>query len=101
MCIGGEKSPHHNKKGKDVINGDDLRAMRLKAGISQETMSKKLECDRKTISNYELGVSDIRSKELFKWLLYCKIDTDSLLNQIRGLNCDVSSSSKSKLQDDE
>ncbi|CAM4106581.1 MULTISPECIES: helix-turn-helix domain-containing protein [Pseudoalteromonas] len=84
-----------------MINGDDLRSMRLKAGISQEQMARKLECDRKTISNYEFGVSDIRSKELFKWFLYCKIDVDSLLNQIKGLNDEVSCSEKSKLQDDE
>ncbi|AUJ69005.1 helix-turn-helix domain-containing protein [Pseudoalteromonas sp. NC201] len=49
-----------------MINGDDLKAMRRKAGISQEQMAKKLGCDRKTISNYELDVSDIRSKQLFQ-----------------------------------
>lgn len=98
MCIDGEKSPHHNKKGKDVINGDDLRAMRLKAGISQETMSKKLECDRKTVINYELGVSDIPSKKLFRWFQCCQLDFSALLRQIKEVR-NQTYNNKSKLID--
>ncbi|WP_046004687.1 helix-turn-helix domain-containing protein [Pseudoalteromonas rubra] len=83
-----------------MIDGDDLKAMRKNAGISQELMAKKLECDRKTISNYEQGVSDIKSKQLFRWLMLCKIDTRSLLNQIKSVGGDLSSSS-SEIKDDE
>ncbi|WP_335339077.1 MULTISPECIES: helix-turn-helix domain-containing protein [Pseudoalteromonas] len=97
-----EKSPHYNKKGKkDVIDGDDLKAMRKNAGISQELMAKKLECDRKTISNYEQGVSDIKSRQLFRWLMLCKIDTRSLLNEIRQISGSLNRHDASKLQDDE
>ncbi|QTL37433.1 helix-turn-helix domain-containing protein [Pseudoalteromonas viridis] len=84
-----------------MIDGDDLKAMRKNAGISQELMAKKLECDRKTISNYEQGVSDIKSKQLFRWLMLCKIDTKSMLNQIRQISGGVDSAKGSKLQDDE
>ncbi|MEC4090906.1 helix-turn-helix transcriptional regulator [Pseudoalteromonas rubra] len=84
-----------------MIDGDDLKAMRKKANISQELMAKKLECDRKTISNYEQGVSDIKSKQLFLWFMHCKVDTKSLLNQIRLIRGDLTSSKESKLQDDE
>jgi transcriptional regulator with XRE-family HTH domain len=84
-----------------VIDGDDLKAMRKNAGISQELMARKLECDRKTISNYEQGVSDIKSKQLFRWLMLCKIDTKSMLNQIQQISGGVDSAKGSKLQDDE
>ncbi|TMP31628.1 XRE family transcriptional regulator [Pseudoalteromonas rubra] len=84
-----------------MIDGDDLKAMRKKANISQELMAKKLECDRKTISNYEQGVSDIKSKQLFLWLMLCKIDTKSLLNQIKQVSSTMNSSTKKRLQDDE
>ncbi|BBN80505.1 hypothetical protein PA25_04900 [Pseudoalteromonas sp. A25] len=84
-----------------MINGDDLRAMRVNAGISQDAMAKKLKCDRKTIINYELGVSDIRSKQLFMWLVYCKIDSGSLLNEIKQIRDQVNSKQKPNLQDDE
>ncbi|CAM4232043.1 MULTISPECIES: helix-turn-helix transcriptional regulator [Pseudoalteromonas] len=84
-----------------MINGDDLKAMRRKAGISQEQMAKKLGCDRKTISNYELDVSDIRSKQLFQWFMFCKIDAKSLLNQIKELSSTMNGSEKTKIQDDD
>ncbi|CAM4048960.1 helix-turn-helix domain-containing protein [Pseudoalteromonas byunsanensis] len=84
-----------------MINGDDLRAMRVNARISQEAMAKKLRCDRKTIINYELGVSDIRSKQLFMWLLYCKIDSGSLLSEIKQIRDQVNSKEKPNLQDEE
>nr|WP_216628470.1 helix-turn-helix transcriptional regulator [Pseudoalteromonas caenipelagi] len=75
--------------------------MRVNAGISQEAMAKKLKCDRKTIINYELGVSDIRSKQLFMWLVYCKIDSGSLLNEIKQIRDQVNGKQKPNLQDDE
>ncbi|TMP39688.1 helix-turn-helix domain-containing protein [Pseudoalteromonas rubra] len=84
-----------------MIDGDDLKAMRKNAGISQELMARKLECDRKTISNYEQGVSDIKSKQLFRWLMLCKIDTRSLLNEIRQISGSLNRYDASKLQDDE
>ncbi|WP_046003607.1 helix-turn-helix domain-containing protein [Pseudoalteromonas rubra] len=66
-----------------MINGDDLKAMRLNAGISQKDMAAKLNVDRKTISNYELDVSQIRVGELFSWFYYCKIDTSMVLSQVK------------------
>ncbi|MCF6437800.1 helix-turn-helix domain-containing protein [Pseudoalteromonas sp. MMG022] len=84
-----------------MIEGDDLRAMRVNAGISQDAMAKKLNCDRKTIINYELGVSDIRSKQLFKWFLYCKIDSESLLNEIKQVRDITNGKEKPNLQDEE
>ncbi|MBQ4846578.1 MULTISPECIES: helix-turn-helix domain-containing protein [Pseudoalteromonas] len=84
-----------------MIDGDDLRAMRVNAGISQDTMAKKLKCDRKTVINYELGVSDIRSKQLFMWLVYCKIDSGSLLNEIKQIRDQVNRTKNPSLQDEE
>nr|WP_275423314.1 helix-turn-helix transcriptional regulator [Pseudoalteromonas sp. MMG022] len=75
--------------------------MRVNAGISQDAMAKKLNCDRKTIINYELGVSDIRSKQLFKWFLYCKIDSESLLNEIKQVRDITNGKEKPNLQDEE
>lgn len=84
-----------------MIDGDDLRAMRINAGISQDNMAKKLKCDRKTVINYELGVSDIRSKQLFMWLVYCKIDSGSLLNEIKSIRDQVNQTKQTHLQDEE
>ncbi|MBQ4850561.1 helix-turn-helix transcriptional regulator [Pseudoalteromonas sp. MMG012] len=84
-----------------MINGDDLRAMRVNAGISQDAMAKKLRCDRKTIINYEFGVSDIRSKQLFLWFLYCKIDAEALLNEIKQIHNLTNGKEKPSLQDEE
>ncbi|MBQ4850728.1 helix-turn-helix transcriptional regulator [Pseudoalteromonas sp. MMG012] len=84
-----------------MIDGDDLKAMRLRAGISQEAMAKKLECDRKTIINYELGVSDIRSKLLFMWFMYCKVDMGAFLSEIKKVRKQVNGTEGISLDDDE
>lgn len=85
--------------GLNMIDGDDLKAMRLNAGISQQGMSKKLDCDRRTIHNYELGVSDIPSARLFQWFKYCKLDLSVLLNQVKSIRGESSSNGRSKLID--
>ncbi|MBQ4850717.1 helix-turn-helix transcriptional regulator [Pseudoalteromonas sp. MMG012] len=82
-----------------MIDGDDLRAMRINAGISQQGMSKKLKCDRKTIHNYEIGVSDIPSSRLFQWLTFCKLDLSVLLNQVKAVRGEASKNGQSKLLD--
>ncbi|MBQ4852910.1 helix-turn-helix transcriptional regulator [Pseudoalteromonas sp. MMG012] len=79
-----------------MINGDDLSAMRLNAEISQKEMAAKLGLDRKTISNYELGVSQIRVGELFSWFYYCKIDTSTVLSQVKIVREKVDSSKTTK-----
>ncbi|WP_259386303.1 helix-turn-helix transcriptional regulator [Pseudoalteromonas sp. MSK9-3] len=82
-----------------MIDGYDLKAMRLNAGISQQGMSKKLDCDRRTIHNYELGVSDIPSARLFQWFKYCKLDISVLLNQIKAVRGEASKNGTAKLLD--
>jgi transcriptional regulator with XRE-family HTH domain len=82
-----------------MINGEDLKALRERASITQQTMARRLGVDRKTIINYELGVSDIPSKKLFSWLTYCKLDTSVLLTQIQNIREDAKSSGKAKLLD--
>ncbi|WP_234401225.1 helix-turn-helix domain-containing protein [Pseudoalteromonas sp. T1lg23B] len=82
-----------------MIDGEDLRALRVQAGITQQEMCKKLGCDRKTIINYELGVSDIPSKKLFRWLQCCKLDLGVLLGQIKAIRDGAHDSSKAKLLD--
>ena len=47
-------------------------------------MAKKLDCDRRTIINYEQGVCEPKSSQLFCWLHTCKIDLKPLLVQIRN-----------------
>ncbi|TMO75807.1 helix-turn-helix transcriptional regulator [Pseudoalteromonas aurantia] len=75
-----------------MINGDDLKAMRNQAGITQAQMASKLSCDRKTIINYELGVGEPKMGQLFKWLVICRIDVKPLTSQISKirdkLNCE-------------
>ncbi|MBQ4850850.1 helix-turn-helix transcriptional regulator [Pseudoalteromonas sp. MMG012] len=68
-----------------MINGDDLKAMRKQAGITQAQMAEKLSCDRKTISNYEFGVGEPKMGQLFKWLMICKVDVKPLLKQIDNI----------------
>ena len=68
-----------------MINGDDLKAMRKQAGITQTQMANKLDCDRKTISNYELGVGEPKMGQLFKWLVICRVDIKPLINQISNI----------------
>ncbi|WP_249348581.1 helix-turn-helix domain-containing protein [Pseudoalteromonas citrea] len=82
-----------------MINGEDLKAIRIRASITQQTMANRLDVDRKTIINYELGVSDIPSKKLFSWLRYCKLDTAVLLKQIKNIREDAKNSGKAKLLD--
>ena len=80
-----------------MITGEDLKAMRINAGITQQAMSKKLSCDRRTIHNYELGVSDIPASRFFQWLSYCKLDVGVLLNQIKEIRGEASRNGTSKL----
>ncbi|MBQ4864640.1 helix-turn-helix transcriptional regulator [Pseudoalteromonas sp. MMG013] len=68
-----------------MINGDDLKAMRKQAGITQAQMAEKLSCDRKTISNYEFGVGEPKMGQLFKWLMICRVDVKPLINQISNI----------------
>ncbi|MCF6437759.1 helix-turn-helix transcriptional regulator, partial [Pseudoalteromonas sp. MMG022] len=82
-----------------MIDGEDLRALRVQAGITQQDMCKKLGCDRKTIINYELGVSDIPSKKLFRWLQCCKLDLGVLLGQIKAIREDAHDSGRAKVLD--
>jgi transcriptional regulator with XRE-family HTH domain len=75
-----------------VINGDDLKAMRKQAGITQAQMASKLSCDRKTITNYELGVGEPKMGQLFKWLVICRVDIKPVISQVakirEKLNCE-------------
>jgi DNA-binding XRE family transcriptional regulator len=82
-----------------MINGEDLKALRERASITQQTMAHRLGVDRKTIINYELGVSDIPSKKLFSWLTYCKLDTSVLLTQIKSIREQAKNNGTAKLLD--
>ncbi|ESP91759.1 MULTISPECIES: helix-turn-helix domain-containing protein [Pseudoalteromonas] len=84
-----------------MVSGDDLKAMRKKAGLTQKEMADKLKITRETVSNYELGVGEPRTGHFFKWLMYCKIDSKSLLNQIKMIHDEVNGQTESKLQDEE
>ncbi|MDK1290328.1 helix-turn-helix domain-containing protein [Pseudoalteromonas umbrosa] len=69
-----------------MISGDDLKAMRKKAGFTQKQMADKLNITRETVSNYELGVGEPRMSHFFKWLAYCKIDINPLMIQISNVS---------------
>ncbi|MDK1288605.1 XRE family transcriptional regulator [Pseudoalteromonas umbrosa] len=68
-----------------MINGDDLKAMRLKAGIAQKNMATKLNLESKTIIDYELNVIKVRGRDLFFWLYYCKVDVSVVFRQIKAV----------------
>ncbi|BBN80502.1 hypothetical protein PA25_04870 [Pseudoalteromonas sp. A25] len=82
-----------------MVEGEDLRAMRINAGITQQDMARKLNCDRKTIINYELDVSDIPAQKLFRWLQCCKLDFSVLLGEIKAIRETAQSNGKAKLLD--
>ncbi|MBQ4864643.1 helix-turn-helix transcriptional regulator [Pseudoalteromonas sp. MMG013] len=67
-----------------MLDGNDLKSIRKNAGISQTEMAKKLDCDRKTVINYEQGVCEPKTSQLFRWLNVCKIDLKPLAIQIRN-----------------
>ncbi|TMO61240.1 hypothetical protein CWC18_12025 [Pseudoalteromonas aurantia] len=67
-----------------MLDGNDLKSVRKNAGISQTDMAKKLDCDRRTIINYEQGVCEPKASQLFRWLSVCKIDLKPLAAQVRS-----------------
>jgi len=66
-----------------MLDGSDLKSVRKNAGISQTDMAKKLDCDRRTIINYEQGVCEPKASQLFRWLSVCKIDLKPLVSQFQ------------------
>ncbi|TMO61243.1 hypothetical protein CWC18_12040 [Pseudoalteromonas aurantia] len=68
-----------------MLDGSDLKSVRKNAGISQTDMAKKLNCDRRTIINYEQGVCEPKASQLFRWLDVCKIDLKPLAAQLRNI----------------
>ncbi|TMP45212.1 hypothetical protein CWB96_03730 [Pseudoalteromonas citrea] len=82
-----------------MVNGQDLKAMRLQAGISQGEMASKLGCDRKTVINYEVGATDIRVTRMFIWLKCCKVDVGALVSQVKQIREHDKNNAKAKLQD--
>ncbi|MBQ4838990.1 helix-turn-helix domain-containing protein [Pseudoalteromonas luteoviolacea] len=84
-----------------MISGNDLKAMRKKAGLTQKQMADKLNITRETVSNYELGVGEPRTGHFFKWLFYCKVDAKALLNQIKSISDEINESDDShRFKDD-
>ncbi|TMO61226.1 helix-turn-helix transcriptional regulator [Pseudoalteromonas aurantia] len=68
-----------------MLDGNDLKSVRKNAGISQTDMAKKLDCDRRTIINYEQGVCEPKASQLFRWLSACKIDLKPLASQLQAM----------------
>ncbi|MBE0370968.1 hypothetical protein PAUR_b1114 [Pseudoalteromonas aurantia 208] len=52
-------------------------------------MAKKLDCDRKTVINYEQGVCEPKTSQLFQWLSVCKIDLKPLAAQLQNIKNSV------------
>ncbi|KAF7764428.1 hypothetical protein PCIT_b0427 [Pseudoalteromonas citrea] len=67
-----------------MLSGSDLKAIRENAGISQVDMAAKLNCDRKTVINYEQGYFEPKVSVLLNWLSICKIDIKPLLEQVKN-----------------
>ncbi|MBQ4844720.1 helix-turn-helix transcriptional regulator [Pseudoalteromonas sp. MMG005] len=72
-----------------MLDGNDLKSIRKNAGISQTEMAKKLDCDRKTVINYEQGVCELKTSQLFRWLSICKIDLKPLAAQLQNIKNSV------------
>ncbi|CAM4106437.1 hypothetical protein [Pseudoalteromonas byunsanensis] len=63
-----------------MINGDDLRLMRLKAGISQQAMSQKLECDRNLVRDPDPRQEDevfVQQYVLPNYSRHCELVSES------------------------
>jgi transcriptional regulator with XRE-family HTH domain len=72
-----------------MLDGNDLKSIRQSAGISQIDMAKKLECDRRTIINYEQGVCEPKASQFFKWLHFCNVNLKPLIEQLHNIKNSV------------
>ncbi|KKE82334.1 hypothetical protein N481_00655 [Pseudoalteromonas luteoviolacea S4047-1] len=68
--------------------------MRVNAGLTQKEMADKLGISRETVSNYELDVGQPKMRDFLKWLIFCKIDTRSVVNQIDAIQSQVNKNIK-------
>lgn len=65
-----------------MITGDDLRQLRVHAGLSATMMAKKLGVSRNTIQNYENGSSEPKVSDYLKWILICRVNTLPYLSKV-------------------
>ncbi len=70
---------------KLVISGDDLRNMRQYAGKTTKEMANKVKVSRNTYENWEKDVGQPKTMQFFTLCLYCGIDVDSFITQIKNI----------------
>lgn len=66
------------------LTGTDLKRLRVKSGVSQTALSKKLGVDRKTIRNWEEGVGQPSANQFFKLCFICNINSLLLMTRLAG-----------------
>ena len=71
-----------------MVIGLDLKRMRLKAGLSEHQMAKKLGVSRTTIQNYEAEVSEPTVSRYLKWMLICQINAVAYMTRVMDRKSD-------------
>ena len=71
-----------------MVIGLDLKRMRLKAGLSESQMARKLGVSRTTIQNYEAEVSEPTVSRYLKWMLICRINAVAYMMKVMNRKSD-------------
>lgn len=64
--------------------GARLRGMRVEHGLSQDDVARYLELDPATVSNYELGKTDISYVDVWKLSDLYGVTMDELVGRLTG-----------------
>lgn len=64
------------------LTGDDIRRLRIKSGVSQAALARKMSVDRKTIQNWEKGTSQPLANQFFKLCVICNINALLLITRL-------------------
>lgn len=57
-----------------LVIGNDLRDMRLKAGLSESKLAEKVGISRKTVQNWEGDVNSPSVTKYLRWLCVCRVN---------------------------
>jgi transcriptional regulator with XRE-family HTH domain len=64
------------------LTGIDLKRLRVKSGVSQVLLAKKLKVDRKTVRNWEEGIGQPSANQFFKICFICNINALLLVTRL-------------------
>ncbi|MEN2466717.1 helix-turn-helix transcriptional regulator [Ornithinibacillus sp. JPR2-1] len=79
------------------LDGQTLRQMRKRRGMSQDALSRRLHMSRSNISKLESGKLEIRGKDLLRWVqetnaqdmliaIACQVDLSAVTDMVSQLS---------------